>query len=152
MPDCVIVDTSSLILLDKINQLDLLQKIYSTIYITPEIQREFKGNLPEWIIIKSSINKVYQSFLETQIDSGEASTIALAQEINDCLIILDDLKARKLAVQLNLKITGAIGLIHKAKQLNIIDAVKPLVEDLLATNFRISDKIVSELLRINHEL
>ena len=65
--------------------------------------------------------------------------------------MLDDLKARKLASSLNLKFTGTLGVIHKAKQMSIIDNVKPLIDKLLRTNFRISDKIVAELLRLNDE-
>lgn len=120
MPKNVIADTSSLILFDKIDQLEILHEVHSTLYITPEIQWEFDETLPEWIVVKTPKNKVYQSFLETQIDKGESSAIALAVEMNDCLIILDDLKARKLAAQLNLRITGVLGVIHKAKQLKLM--------------------------------
>jgi predicted nucleic acid-binding protein len=70
-------------------------------------------------------DKKYQNFLETQVDYGEASAIALATEYDDVLLLLDDLKARKLATRLKFKITGTLGVIHKAKQMSIIDKVKP---------------------------
>lgn len=38
MPKNVIADTSSLILFDKIDQLEILHEVHSTLYITPEIQ------------------------------------------------------------------------------------------------------------------
>ncbi len=83
---------------------------------------------------------------------GEASAIALAKEFdNDALLLLDDLKARKLAVRLNLKITGTLGIIHKAKQMGIIGKVKPLINLLLETDFRISNRIVDEMLYLNNE-
>jgi Predicted nucleic acid-binding protein, contains PIN domain len=65
--------------------------------------------------------------------------------------LLDDLKARKLAAKLNLKFTGTLGVIHKAKQLGLIAKIKPIIEKLLNTNFRISTEVVNELLRINNE-
>jgi len=66
-------------------------------------------------------------------------------------LLLDDLKARKLAVKLNLKITGTLGVIHKAKQIGVLENVKPIIEKLQATNFRISGNILDELLRKNNE-
>jgi len=85
------------------------------------------------------------------VDSGEASAMALASEFNNVLLLLDDLKARKLAKKLNLKITGVLGVIHKAKQMSIIRNVKPLIDKLLLTDFRIADHIIEEILKMNNE-
>jgi len=83
---------------------------------------------------------------------GEASAIALAMEQDNPLLLLDDLKARKLAVKLNLKFTGVLGVIHKAKQLGLINAIRPLIEKLLQTDFRISENVINELFRLNNEI
>ena len=125
MPKIIISDTSTLILFHKIGEFNLLQKVYGELITTPEIADEFGEELPDWIKIQKVSDKKYQNFLETQVDFGESSAIALATEYDDVLLLLDDLKARKLAVRLNFKITGALGVIHKAKQLAIIDKVKP---------------------------
>jgi predicted nucleic acid-binding protein len=147
----VISDTSSLIILHKIEELNLLNNLYLEVIITPEIAQEFNDALPEWIKIISVKDKKYQEFLETQVDSGEASAIALAKEMKESILLLDDLKARKLAKKLNLRFTGTLGVLHKAKQEGIIHKVKPLINKLLLTNFRISQNIVDELLKINNE-
>ena len=152
MPDIVISDTSCLIILDKIQELNLLKRVYSNIVTTPEVAKEFAKELPKWIKIESVEDKKYQEFIETQVDLGEASAIALAKEKEDTLLLLDDLKARKLARKLNLKFTGTLGLINKAKQIGAISKIKPLTDKLLSTNFRISEKIIDELLRINNEI
>ena len=137
MPSLVIADTSCLIILDNIGELDLLRKVYSSIMTTPEVAIEFLGELPDWIFIRSVKDKKYQEFLELQVDIGEASAIALAKEQNSPLLVLDDLKARKLASRLNLKFTGTLGIIHKAKQIGVLEKVKPIIEKLQTTNFRI---------------
>jgi predicted nucleic acid-binding protein len=154
MPDTniVIADTSSLILFHKIGEFELLRKLYNKVIITPEVQAEFQEQLPNWIKIESVLDKKYQEFIETQVDWGEASTIALAKEIENTLLLLDDLKARKLAGKLNLKFTGTLGVINKARQLGIVHKIKPLIDKLLLTDFRISENIVNELLRLNNEL
>ena len=152
MHKIVISDTSCLILFHKIGELDLLRKVYNSVSTTPEVAQEFSEKLPDWIIIERVKDKKYQEFLETQVDLGEASAIALAKEMESPLILLDDLKARKLASKLNLKFTGTLGVINKAKQIGAIEKVKPLIDKLQATNFRISENIITELLRKNNEI
>jgi predicted nucleic acid-binding protein len=152
MHKVVISDTSCLIILNEIGELDLLRKVYDTVLTTPEVAQEFMEELPDWIKIENVKDKKYQEFLETQVDFGEASAIALAKEMESPLLILDDLKARKLAAKLNLRFTGTLGVIHRAKQIGAIEKVRPIIEKLLATNFRISGNIVAELLRKNNEI
>jgi len=151
MHNIVISDTSCLIIFNKIGQLEILQKVYNNVITTPEVVQEFSEILPEWIIIKEVQDKKYQEFLETEVDYGEASAIALAKELDNPLLLLDDLKARKLAGKLNLRFTGTLGVITKAKQVGVISAVKPLIDSLLRTNFRISENVLNELLKINNE-
>jgi predicted nucleic acid-binding protein len=151
MPKVIISDTSTLILFNKIDEFSLLQKVYGELITTPEVANEFGEQLPEWIKIRSVSDKKYQIFLETQIDGGEASAIALASEFEDVLLLPDDLKAHKLAIQLNFKITGTLGIIHKAKQMQLIEKVKPLINKLLLTDFRIADNIVKKFLKLNNE-
>jgi predicted nucleic acid-binding protein len=151
MPKVVISDTSTLILFHKIDEFYLLQKVYGELITTTEIAEEFGEKLPEWIKVQTVTDKKYQKLLETQIDLGEASAIALASEFQDVLLLLDDLKARKLATKLNFKITGTLGVIQKAKNLGYISKIKPLIEKLLRIDFRIADHIIQEFLKINNE-
>ena len=96
MPEIVVIaDTSCLIALSKIKALELLHSMYKKVIITKEIASEFGEPLPKWIIIKQVKEKKYQHFLENILDAGESSAIALASEIPNVLLILDDLKARK---------------------------------------------------------
>jgi predicted nucleic acid-binding protein len=151
MPSVVIADASPLILLHKIDELNLLKRVYGSLITTPEIALEFGFDLPNWIFIKPVTDKKYQALLATQVDSGEASAIALATEQPNALLVLDDLKARKLAHKLNLKITGTLGVIHKAKQLSVIPKVKPILDKLLLTDFHVNERIIDELLKLNGE-
>lgn len=80
MPRVIISDTSILILFKKIEQLDLLAKVYGNLITTPEVAAEFGDILPKWVEIQEVRDHKYQLFLETQLDKGEASAIALAME------------------------------------------------------------------------
>ncbi len=143
----VIADTSCFILLDKINELDLLQKVFKTVTTTKEIANEFNKPLPIWVTIQAATNQRYSELLEIEIDKGEASAIALALETNDSLLILDDQKARKLAERLNLKYTGTLGVLLKAKEREILPAIKPFLQKIQQTNFRFSEKVFDQILR-----
>lgn len=83
MHKIVISDTSTLILFHKIDEFELLKKVYGELITTPEIAGEFGEELPDWINIQSVSDKKYQIFLETQVDRGDASAIALASEFDD---------------------------------------------------------------------
>ena len=148
----IISDSSTFILFDKIKRLDILKGVYEKIITTPEIAKEFGGVLPDWVEIRPVADEKYKQFLQTQLDIGEASALALAKEFDDVLLILDDLKARNLAIRLNLKITGTLGVINKAKEIGVIDSVLPIINLLLQTDFRISKNIIDELLRRNDEV
>ncbi|WP_426670887.1 DUF3368 domain-containing protein [Mucilaginibacter sp. McL0603] len=147
MPDVVIADTSCLIILSNINELDLLKKVYNTITTTPDIALEFAETLPDWVIIKSPKDHQKQQILELQIDKGEASAITLALEIPGSTIILDDLQARILADRLGILITGTIGVIIRAKLNGVIPSIKPLLNKIKQTNFRISAALESIALK-----
>lgn len=151
MPKIVISDSSILIIFHKIKEFSILQKVYGELITTPEIINEFGEDIPDWIKILSVKDRKYQELLETQVDVGEASAIALAAEYDEVLLLLDDLKAWKLAARLKLKVTGTLGIISKAKQLLIIKQVKPLIDKLLVTDFRLSDDIVEEFMKLNNE-
>lgn len=152
MPKTIISDTSCLIILSKIGELDLLYKVYGQIVTTTDIAQEYGDDLPSWIIIETVKDKSRQQILELQIDRGESSAIALALEISESTLILDDYKARKIAKQLGLSHTGTIGIIIKAKLNGIVPSVKPYLEKIKTTNFRITAEIELEALKAANEI
>ncbi|MCG6154082.1 DUF3368 domain-containing protein [Leptospira bandrabouensis] len=148
MPD-IISNTSCLILLTKIQQLELLKSLYKSIIITDTVKAEFGENIPNFIKIKNPNQEFSVKSLEQILDSGEASTIALALESKDSLVILDDLKARKIAKNLGLKITGTLGILAKAKKLGIIDDLEKQINELQRKGIWISESVINEIRKIN---
>lgn len=72
-------------------------------------------------------------------------------ETPDCILILDDFKARKIAQQLGMTITGTIGVIIKAKLTGKIPSIKPYLDKIKTTNFRISLEIELQALKAADE-
>ena len=143
----VITDTSCLIILEKIALLPVLNQLFNVVLTTPEIAAEYGSQLPEWIIIISVKDKSLQQKLTSVVDKGEASAIALAHEIENKYLITDDLEARKLSIKLGLSIIGTLGILLRAKQQGYIGAVKPFVELMKQTDFRVSDNLYQTVLR-----
>jgi predicted nucleic acid-binding protein len=143
----IITDTSCFILLDKINAFEALNALYTNILTTPEIAAEFGKPLPDWIQIKAVENKTRLYNYAQKVDIGEASAIALAMELPSPLLILDDLKGRNLALQLNLKHTGTLGVLILAKQKGVIPLLRPLFDKIRLTDFRIPEALLQNILK-----
>ncbi|MDR3012865.1 MAG: DUF3368 domain-containing protein [Chitinispirillales bacterium] len=156
MPETIVIaDTSCLIALASAEVLDILPRLYSRIVITESIRDEYMGELPSWIEVSAVSDPKYQRVLERILDKGEASAIALAvslKNVEDVLLILDDLKARKEAKGLGFKVTGTLGILFRARQDGLIPALKPYTDKLQSTGFRISTIVIGELLALSNEL
>jgi predicted nucleic acid-binding protein len=152
MQNIIIADTSCLIILHKIGHLNLLKDVFKTIYVTDIIAKEFGAELPEWIIIANPTNLDFQIILNASVDLGEASAIALAFEQKDALIILDDLKGRKLASSLNLLFTGTFGFIMIAKSAGKLASVKTIIDKIKLTNFHITPELEEKILKTAGEI
>jgi hypothetical protein len=145
MPETAIIDTSALIALERINILDVLCKIYSHIILPEAVVSEFgQPSIDCYSSEKVKSPMVRLLVLDLNLGRGEAESIALASEIR---LVLDDLKARKVAENLGLKITGTIGILLKAERLALIDSAYDKSKELRDKGFYISGQLVDKLSR-----
>jgi predicted nucleic acid-binding protein len=148
----IITDTSCFILLEKINAFDVLNRLFQNVVTTPEIQHEFGSDLPPWVQIKPVKDIALMKALTIIVDLGEASAIALAMETPQSLIIIiDDLKGRKLAAKMELTFMGTLGMLLKAKEYNIIAHIRPYVDIIQLTNFRYDQPLIDYVLEVAGE-
>lgn len=108
MRETRIVDTSVLIALEKINLLALLCQIYETIIVTEGVIKEF-GPLNLECCKTETVQSPYLSLLTRSLNlgRGESEVIALASATG-LGVVIDDLKARKVAETMGLKVTGSV--------------------------------------------
>lgn len=142
----VITDTSCFIILDKISALHLLQDLFSKVITTPEIADEYGKVLPDWVIVQQVQNLDLQNQIKEIVDPGEASAIALAAEINCDYLLTDDRAARKHAEQRGIPVKGSAGVLLYAKQQKMIPLIRPYLDRIQQTNFRISQTLIDRLL------
>ena len=157
----VISNTTPILSLLKIDKLDVLQKLYGEIIIPNAVYKEIEQgiskpyyqNLKEisWIKIEEiSDKKVLQYF--NDLDAGEAEVLILANEINADLVIIDEILGRKFAQKLNINLTGTLGILLKAKELNYIENISSLITQLKDKGTWINPKLANKVLELANEL
>jgi len=160
----VISDTSVITNLAAIHHLKLLSQLYNQVTIPESVYRELVDIEPPvpgtlevqgaaWLEVRALVNRGVVEHLENDVrlDPGEAEAIALAIELNADLLLIDERRGRAAADRLGIKITGLLGILVEAKQKNLITAVKPLMDALIATSeFRVSSALYNQILsRVN---
>ncbi|MBM4348280.1 MAG: DUF3368 domain-containing protein [Deltaproteobacteria bacterium] len=148
MPELIIADTSSLIALERIDLLQILCKIYKEVVIPESVIKEF-GNLSLPCL---SIRKVESSLLkllitDLNLGKGEADVIALATQTG-LSVIIDDSKARKVAENMGLKVTGTIGVLVKAERVGLIKNAHDKVRELREKGFYVSEELLENITRL----
>lgn len=79
--------------------------------------------------------------MKARLDLGESEAIALALEKNADILIIDEVAGRAIAKKLVNNIIGIIGILLEAKNVGLIEAIKPYLINLRATGFRINDEL-----------
>lgn len=154
----VICDTAVLIGLAKIGRLNLLKKLYKTIYIPWGVYEEVVvrgGKRPgveeidqaEWIRKIKVKDRTAVNLLVSEFGQGESEVLVLGKEIKADWLILDDARARTAALSAGYRVIGLAGILLLAKQRNLIEDIKPLFDELVDKNFRLSDKIMKTILQ-----
>ena len=145
MSEQAIVDTSVLIALEKIGTVNILCQIYSSIFLPEAVISEF-GPPPIDCYLVEKVNSPMVRLLtrDLNLGKGEAESIALASE-RGLTLVLDDLKARKIAETLDLRITGTIGVLLKAENMTFIESAYDKTIELRDKGFYVSDKLLKDL-------
>ena len=162
----MIINASPLIILGKLNKISILIKIYKNLEITNKIYEEvvLKGieqNASDAFIVKQYIDnkeiKIFnldKKFLDISnkiqliysIDIGEAETIALALQLTQKEIIIDEVAAREAAKSFGIKPIGSLRILLIAYQKNLISKkeIKDLIAKMQDSKYRFSPKVLIE--------
>lgn len=151
----VVSDTSPLNYLVLIGQGELLHQLFGNVIIPEVVFDELQGkgapspilewvqNLPSWVEIQQT-HLIANPLLDI-LDKGEREAILLAQELSADLVLLDDKRARIIALEFGITITGTVGILDKAARIGLID-LKTVFQELQRTNFYIAKDLIEKLL------
>ena len=80
------------------------------------------------------------------LGAGESQVLARGLVETRSEVVLDDLAARRCAHGLGLLMVGTLGVILLSRQRGMIDAARPLLEELRGLGFRLSSSLMNEAL------
>jgi len=149
----VVSDTSPINYLIRVEKIDLLPQLFGEILIPPavlqELQdagaplavREWAFKLPSWVrvLAPASVDRLLD------LGPGESEAIALAKEIGNTLLLMDERKGRKAALEKGLRTAGTLNILEQAASRGLLD-FEQAVAELRATNFRVKDSVLTGFL------
>lgn len=160
----VVVDSSVLISLSAIKQLELLRMRFAEVVIPRAVQEEVviegKGQpgsqevqSSNWIRVLEVKDRSFVRLLEVELDRGESEAIALACELNADLVLLDEKNARSRAKRVGLRILGTIGILIWAKNAGHIPSLRAQLDALQErAGFRMSHELYEKALKSVSEI
>ena len=149
----VIVNSTPLIALSHVKQLDLLRDLYGQVTIPRAVYNEISVKTDSsckkavddalgWIVVEDIKNQMAKNMYKTQLHEGEVEVMILSLEQDADLVVIDDANAKKHAKYLNLNVTGTLGILIKAKQKGYINELKPILEEMVEKHIYLSDKLI----------
>ena len=157
----VVSDTTPIISLLKVGQLELLQKLYKTVLVPQAVYRELTEN-PAYIneadIIKNTdyllavtvenVKSVNVLRAVTGLDEGESEALIMYDEQDADVLLMDEQKGRRVAKRLNVRHIGTAGILMLAYDKGLIQAVKvkECIDIMLAHEIRLGKSICNTVM------
>jgi len=157
----IVSNTSPVLNLAIVGQLDLLRQQFGQIQIPPAVLDELKIDEERpgsqsiraaltagWIQVQPFSNPSLVQLLRQTLDGGEAAAIALALDQQADWVLLDERDGRKVAKSLGLQVTGVLGVLLRAKEAGSLLSLQPVLEDLTQNaGFRIGSELLARMLQ-----
>ena len=155
--EIIVADSSPLIGLARIGRLGLLPQLGRRIIVPRAVWVEVTGARTDapgaaevaaqtWIEVMEADSRVVAPLL-ILVGQGEAEAVALAQREASAVLLMDDLRARKLADRLGLRRMGTVALLGRAKREGLLPKLKPALDALLANGVFIRQELISAALK-----
>jgi uncharacterized protein len=146
MSKTVVADSTCLIGLSKIDQLDLLRGLFGRVLIPPAVFNEVvlrgsgRPGAAEvegagWIETQDAADRLAVNALSLRLGPGESEAIVLASEQAVEFIILDDWEARQVALGLSLPVIGTVAVLAKAEERGLIASLPVALGELRKAGF-----------------
>lgn len=157
----IVSDTTPIITLSKIKRLDLLQKLFENIMIPRAVYDELTSNSQFQEEAKVIVDAEYIKVVEvkdskavellqraTGLDLGESEAIIYTDNYKAGLLLIDEIKGRKVAKQMGISVMGTIGILMAAYDEKFISSyeIKEYIEIMKNVGRHISDKLYAQLL------
>lgn len=157
----VISNTSPLLNLAIIGQLALVRQQFGRVWMPPAVLAELQPEAERpgcmeirealrvgWLCVSDPPQTELVAVLRRELDFGEAEAIALAIQWREARVLLDERDGRRVARSLGLAVTGALGVLLRAKLQGDIISLRDALDHLeTMAGFRLSDALRKAILR-----
>ena len=110
---------------------------------TPAVVRTWMAARPPWLEVRPILGQPDATV--ARLEAGEQEAIVLAQELQADILLVDDGKARDVAIAQGLRVMGTVGVLEQAAIRGLVGLPEVLAR-LVATNFRLRPSILTEVL------
>lgn len=155
MKRVVVADTSPILYLHLIEEIELLPALFHEIHLPAEVYNEIchpkaPQTLRAWALARPNWLSIASAPLiidpETaSLDDGERAAIALAEFLPADLILMDERKGVRVSLQKGFEVAGTLGILDLAARRGLIDLAESF-DRLKATNFRYRPQMLEDLL------
>jgi predicted nucleic acid-binding protein len=156
----VICDSSPIVALAILNQLDLLDRLFEKVVVPFRVFKELivsnkleSKNIAAWAkdkVVETKDKRLMLAF-NMILDAGESEAISLYWEKKADFLLIDEKKGRKIAIYNGIKVIGTLGVLLLSKQKGFLTAIKPSLDLLQQSNIRISDELYKKALTLAKE-
>jgi predicted nucleic acid-binding protein len=158
----IVCDASHLITFARAERFDLLSQVVGFLLIPDAVRDEItvRGRgMPgareveeaTWITSLTVEDAGWADRLPAALGAGEKEAIALARQLG-AYLLADDPAARREARKRGIPLTSTLDVLDEAKDCQLLDLVKPTLDDLLRTGFRLARSLYDAKLRRAGEL
>ena len=114
-----VADTSVLIALGAAGHLDLLHKMWEVIFIPGAVLEEVQPERPGYAAVQEAIEQGWLKVVKTQVPvslpvwmgTGETECLALARQIASDVVLMDEIRARKIILSHGFRVAGSVGIV-----------------------------------------
>jgi predicted nucleic acid-binding protein len=110
---------------------------------TPAVVRLWLAAPPPWLEVRPLRGQ--PGVTVARLEAGEQEAIGLAQELQAAILLVDDGKARDVAIAQGLRVMGTVGVLEQAAIQGLVNLPEVLAQ-LMTTNFRILPSLITEML------
>lgn len=158
MSKIIVSDASPLIALAKLECLELLLALFSEVHIPHSVYLEatcarhrrdaqlIDDFVQQNVVVHNDQTTDDYKRFRSMLDEGESQALRLAAQLQ-CAILIDERLGRAVAKQQSIPVVGVMGVLLEAKTRGKIDALRPLIEQLLDNGYRLSERVIEIVLK-----
>lgn len=152
-PERIVINTGPLIAFARVGVLEVIGQLPYEFLTPQEVRYELDQGAkaghpriePSWLRVER-LQEAVSPIATSALDLGEAAVIQLALDRKIDLVCIDEWKGRRVALATGLRVTGALGLLGKAKLLGLVPSLRLLVDRAVSQGIRYHPEIVRQTL------